>query len=290
MTYSVIIPYYEIPDLLVRAVDSIPERPDIEIIIINNGPTALSPALLAHRKNVQVLFAAQGKGAGAARNIGIERAKGKWLLMVDADDFFTPDAFEKMDHYANEEADIIFFYATSCFSDSLQPSNRHSETNDLIDDYLQTGNEGGVRYGWSSPWAKMIKRSMVEEHTIRCDEIHVSNDVMFSLQTGYWAKRIMAIKEVVYCVTMREGSLTQTPSLANLNSRIETAGRFNAFLKQHRIKGYRKSIMYYLRTIATDYGYKEAFKALWRSVRMGNNPFIGITRWAKTARKMSKHD
>ena len=285
MKYSVIIPYKDIVDLVVRAVQSVPDRPDIEVIIINNGTTELPASLFAGRHNVQVLWDAIGKGAGAARNVGLEHAKGEWLLMLDADDFFTENAFEIMDRYAEGEEDITFFYTTSCDSDSLAPSNRQEDTNELIDAYLQTKDEGGLRYGWSSPWAKMIKRSLVEEKQIRFDEIQVSNDVLFSVRTGFWAQSITASKEQIYCITTRQGSLTQTPNLKNLNERIDTSIRFNAFLKEHKIRQYRKSIMYLVYTIARNYGYREAIKTIWQSIKAGNNPFIGMSRWASTIRK-----
>lgn len=285
MKYSVIIPYKDIVDLVVRAVQSVPDRPDIEVIIINNGTTELPASLFAGRHNVQVLWEAIGKGAGAARNVGLEHAKGEWLLMLDADDFFTENAFEIMDRYAEGEEDITFFYTTSCDSDSLAPSNRQEDTNELLDAYLQTKDEGGLRYGWSSPWAKMIKRSLVEEKQIRFDEIQVSNDVLFSVRTGFWAQSITASKEQIYCITTRQGSLTQTPNLKNLNERIDTSIRFNAFLKEHKIRQYRKSIMYLVYTIARNYGYREAIKTIWQSIKAGNNPFIGMSRWASTIRK-----
>ncbi len=285
MKYSVIIPYKDIVDLVVRAVQSVPDRPDIEVIIINNGTTELPASLFAGRHNVQVLWEAIGKGAGAARNVGLEHAKGEWLLMLDADDFFTENAFEIMDRYAEGEEDITFFYTTSCDSDSLAPSNRQEDTNELLDAYLQTKDEGGLRYGWSSPWAKMIKRSLVEEKQIRFDEIQVSNDVLFSVKTGFWAQSITASKEQIYCITTRQGSLTQTPNLKNLNERIDTSIRFNAFLKEHKIRQYRKSIMYLVDTIARNYGYREAIKTIWQSIKAGNNPFIGMSRWASTIRK-----
>lgn len=290
MKYSVIIPYKDIVDLVVRAVQSVPDRPDIEVIIINNGTTELPASLFAGRHNVQVLWEAIGKGAGAARNVGLEHAKGEWLLMLDADDFFTENAFEIMDRYAEGEEDITFFYTTSCDSDSLAPSNRQEDTNELLDAYLQTKDEGGLRYGWSSPWAKMIKRSLVEEKQIRFDEIQVSNDVLFSVKTGFWAQSITASKEQIYCITTRQGSLTQTPNLKNLNERIDTSIRFNAFLKEHKIRQYRKSIMYLVYTIARNYGYREAIKTIWQSIQAGNNPLIGISRWAKTAQKIRQHD
>lgn len=283
--YSVIVPHFESLDVLPRAIASVPERADIEVLVIDNSPKPIVPSLFPERKNVRILYSPYGKGAGAARNVGLENAKGQWLLMLDADDFFTPDAFTTMDQNADTNADIVFFYAADYNSEAQQVRGRMDSTNILIDDYLQSHNDAGLRYGWSSPCAKMIRRSMVEEHTIRFDETHVANDMLFSVKTGYWAKQVDTSSETIYCATIREGSLTQIASLSNLNGRIEATVRFNAFLKAHGIREQRKSIMYHIYTIAHNYGFVEAIKALGHSIRMGNNPFIGCTRWIQTAKQ-----
>ena len=273
------------PDLLLRAVNSIPDRADIEIIIINNGTVALSNSLFADRSNVMVLWDAVGKGAGAARNIGVDKAKGKWLVFLDADDYFTERAFDCMDSHLQDQTDIIFFKVCCVRSEDGSPADRHVVFNELIERYMQSHDEGALRYEWTSPWGRMIRSQLVKKHAIRFDETQAANDILFSLLTGYHAEHISADEKTIYCVTERNGSLTTTPSLRNLSDRIEVSVRYNRFVKNHRLHRYQKSIMYYLSIIAHHYGYGEALKVLWRTIRSGNNPFIGCTRWLQTARK-----
>ena len=80
--YSFIIPHKNCPDLLQRCVDSIPERDDVQVIVVDdNSDDGKKPSLKNH-KNLQVILldATQSKGAGRARNVGLEHAEGKWLL------------------------------------------------------------------------------------------------------------------------------------------------------------------------------------------------------------------
>ena len=90
--YSIIIPHKNIPKLLQRCLDSIPQRDDVQVIIVddNSDPSIVDfekfPGL--KRKNTIVVFDKSSKGAGHARNIGIERSNSKWLIFADADDFF----------------------------------------------------------------------------------------------------------------------------------------------------------------------------------------------------------
>lgn len=272
------------PDLLLRAVKSIPDRADIEIIIINNGTVVLSNALLEGRHNVQVVWDAIGKGAGAARNIGVNKAKGEWLVFLDADDYFTEGALDYMDSHLQDQADIVFFKVCCVRSEDGLPANRHLAFNELVERYMQNRDEGALRYEWTSPWGKMIRSQLVSRHAIRFDETQAANDILFSLLTGYYAEHISADEKTIYCVTERSGSLTTTPSLRNLSDRIDVSVRYNRFVKTHRLRRYQKSIMYYLSLIAHHYGYGQAVRILWRSVMSGNNPFIGCTRWLKTTR------
>ena len=82
-TYSFIIPHHNTPELLQRLVDSIPQREDIEIIVVDDNSDDDKKANVI-RSDVQIIFINKEhtKGAGKARNIGMDVAIGKWLLYV----------------------------------------------------------------------------------------------------------------------------------------------------------------------------------------------------------------
>jgi hypothetical protein len=105
---------------------------------------------------------------------------------------------------------------------------------------------------------------------------------MFSLKTGFYAKKIGADNNIIYCATICDGSLTQTPSLENLTARIEVVCRYNLFLKTHKIPQPQQSIMYYLLCIFKSYGVQPVLRLLLYSIKLRNNPFNGITRWYNT--------
>ena len=92
INYSIIIPHKNIPKLLQRCLNSIPQRDDLEIIVVddNSDPSIVDFGQFpgAGRSDVSFFFDKSGKGAGRARNIGLQHAQGKWLLFADADDFF----------------------------------------------------------------------------------------------------------------------------------------------------------------------------------------------------------
>lgn len=66
--YSIIIPHKDIPELLQRCLNSIPQREDIEVIIIDDGSKAV-PVLT--REDAELVALSENGGAGHARNIGL---------------------------------------------------------------------------------------------------------------------------------------------------------------------------------------------------------------------------
>lgn len=90
--YSIIIPHYNIPDLLRRSLASVPRREDVQIIVIDDCSNEQALAELREIEKdfpyVQFLYSEQNKTAGHARNVGLEYANGDYIMFADADDFF----------------------------------------------------------------------------------------------------------------------------------------------------------------------------------------------------------
>ena len=94
---SVVIPAYNIEDLLEKCVDSVvaQDYPKalLQIIIVDDGSTDGSVSVLneyADKDGRVKVVTAEHKNAGAARNIGYGLSKGKYLLFLDADDVLLP--------------------------------------------------------------------------------------------------------------------------------------------------------------------------------------------------------
>lgn len=99
---SVIVPTYQRPDLVARAVASVRAQtfPDLEIVIVDDGSTDETPAvgekLAAADERVRYVRFEDNRGACAARNCGMEDARGRYLAFLDDDDVYRPDKLEKL--------------------------------------------------------------------------------------------------------------------------------------------------------------------------------------------------
>ena len=276
MDYSVIIPHRNSLDLLTKAVNSIPEDERIEIIVVDNSTKPIDFSSLEKKSNVQILFSPTSKGAGGARNMGLHHATGKWILFLDADDFFPDNVFDKLYPYVETDYDIIFGRGTS-----VGETDRHSLTMENIDDYFKTNNEDKLRYCWDSPWGKVYSSKFLKEHEIQFDEISAGNDIMFSVKAGHSASSIYVIQEILYCITIQEKSITSTHSLENIESRFKVKVRYNKYLSSINKKEYRQSVIFLLFS-SLKYGLRPFFRLLSYSIHNKNNIFVGILRWPKT--------
>jgi glycosyltransferase involved in cell wall biosynthesis len=92
---SVVVPNYNYARTLELCLRSIQEQTyqRLELILVDDGSTDDSVAV-AERLGVRVLHTARNQGAGAARNLGVEHARGEILVFVDSDVALAPDAVE----------------------------------------------------------------------------------------------------------------------------------------------------------------------------------------------------
>ena len=257
--FSIIIPHKDIPDLLMRCLRSIPVSEDIQVIVVDdNSPDAdtyLERYPELSRPYLEFIRASKNGGAGYARNIGLDHAKGKWLLFADADDFFVGNMYDIINTHVESDADVIYFQKQAVYSDDInRKSPRSSYIDKIMDIYLKTGDEVPVRTRYNVPWGKMIKKSLVENHHIRFEEIKYSNDILFSVHVGCLAKKIEAIDTVLYVVTSHEGSATyefcKKPD--ELRIRAGAAFRYDSFLFQHNMSQGREIVSYIKRMLSQD--------------------------------------
>lgn len=116
ISVSVILATHNRMDLLPKAVESLLRQTyqDFEIIIVDDASTDGTPDLLSKLqegdKRILSIRSDKNIGPGAARNLGIARAKGKYIAIMDDDDLSVPERFELQVAYLEEhpETDLVF--------------------------------------------------------------------------------------------------------------------------------------------------------------------------------------
>ena len=237
---SVIIPHYNSVKSLQRLVDSIPAKDEVEVIVVDDVSSEGLDELQAlqstnQSKQVKLFENDTGnKGAGACRNIGLQHAQGKWVLFADSDDFFVGDFYQHVRKFFASDYEVVFFKPTSVEVDTGEKSDRHLFFERLTTNFLEKKDlksETYLRYSFSVPWSKLIRRDFLLQHTIGFDEVLVSNDVMFSTEVGYHMEKFHVSNEIIYCVTRNRGSLTTKTSVQVYDTRLMVFINYHHFLR-----------------------------------------------------------
>lgn len=229
INFSIIIPHKNIPNLLKRCIDSIPERKDLELIIVDDksNPSLVNfkefPGL--NRNNTHIIFSKKGKGAGYARNIGLKKARGKWIIFADADDCFIPTINKIFHHLSLSEADIVYFDICSKDNENLLSNNESKEHNK----YIKEGN-ASIRFKIETPWGKAYKKDFIIQNGLCFEEIMCSNDTRFSVLGDFYAKNIEVLPIIGYCWMTRQKSLWHTKTVKSLRIRMKVMLRLYRFM------------------------------------------------------------
>ena len=235
---SIVIPHKNSIEKLKRLLSSIPVREDIEILVIDDGSNQDNCIDIIKNDFPNVSFMLNKTGrhnAGVARNIGLSKVSGDWILFADADDFFVPKAFDKIFSCIDSKYDCIYFSPTSINENTGEIDTRHIPYLSMVQCYINNSDQDKIRYKYYVPWSKLVKRELIVKNNLRFDEIPASNDVMFSLYVGILSKKIAVYDKVIYCVTRSENSLTETRNLINIRSRLDAAIRYNNFIMDNRL-------------------------------------------------------
>ena len=91
--FSVVIPVYNRADVFAMALQSVLDQTeqDFEIIVVDDGSTDDPKSAIDRYSDSRIRFLRQeNKGGGAARNAGIDLARGRFIAFLDSDDWFLP--------------------------------------------------------------------------------------------------------------------------------------------------------------------------------------------------------
>lgn len=203
---SIIVPTYNTVKYLRECIDSILGQTyeNIEVICIDDGSTDGSPAILAEYAaedaRVQVL-SQKNLYAGAARNAGLEVAKGEYLLFLDSDDFFEATMVEKMVASAEEHSSDVVI----CHSNHYDDKTGEMSSIDYCLGHLDGRSEfsGADMAPWlfqfcvGWPWDKLFRTSFIQQHALRFQEQRTTNDAFFVFIALSLAGRITIVEDAL---------------------------------------------------------------------------------------------
>lgn len=216
---SVIVSVYNVEKYLRQCLDSIAKQTlkEIEILCVNDGSTDSSLKILedyAARDSRFRVFTKENEGLGgaSARNYGLERAQGKYISILDSDDFFAADMLEKAVRKAEStSADVVVFggyeyddqaktsrQVATILNEGVVPEKEVFSYRDIPDKIFQLSQ--------GMAWNKLYRREFWERDGIRFQRIKYTDDVFFTFAHMVLAERISVLRECLCYYRVNSGS------------------------------------------------------------------------------------
>lgn len=197
---SIIIPVYNAHSYIRQCLNSLLNQTftDFEIICVDDGSTDNSVEIIESFDDPRInIIKQENTGAGAARNVGMNAAKGEYLSVLDADDFFKPQMLETLyNTITKEKADIVVCGYT-IFDDRKQKGIQ-----DLPPSVIMSGKPedfGDDLLSMQSPnaWTKFYRASFIKKYNLEFDNVPYCNDMAFVFSSMFCASKIVSIPDIL---------------------------------------------------------------------------------------------
>ena len=216
---SVIVPIYRVEAFLPACIDSILKQTfrNIEVILVDDGSDDGCPAICdaAAEKDVRVqVIHQENQGLSAARNTGIDAAKGEYIAFVDSDDTIEPTMLESMlERIRQDGSEMALCNYRYVDERGKEIKERAGESPIVRDEVIcreQAMDMLCIEKSWYyiTAWNKLYARRLFEH--IRFP-VGKRNEDVFVAHEFYWAcERISVVKEPLYHYVWREGSIMRS--------------------------------------------------------------------------------
>lgn len=220
---SVVIPVYNVEAFLVECVDSVLNQTmqDFEIILVDDGATDSSGRMCdaygRQDPRIRVIHQPNG-GLSAARNTGLDAAKGGYVYFLDSDDYIVPHALESLRGMAEKERSDVVFFDASVFFTGCEPdpkvyryerSREYGTKNgrQLLLELLDTD-----EYRTAVP-LMLLRRDYMTRHHLRFRSGILHEDELFTFYVYHADGRIAHCHEALYARRMRPASIMTGSSM-----------------------------------------------------------------------------
>ena len=238
MKFSVIVPVYNVADYLPACVDSLLRQncADWELILVDDGSTdgkcpALCDRYAAERPGlIRAIHQANG-GLGAARNTGVEAARGEYLLFVDSDDTLEPGTLEGLSaELARSDPDMVIFHYCYVTEAGEQPGEPRLSA--VTGRPVTLAEEPALLLDSPSACFRLWKRELFADGSIRFPGRVWYEDLCTTPKALLRAKSIVQIPDSFYRYLLRPGSIMRNDNLRRNLEILDALETVRAYYEQ----------------------------------------------------------
>lgn len=228
---SVIVPVYKAEKYIRKCIESILNQTyyNIELILVDDGSPDASRQLCdeyAKQDMRIIVLHQQNSGVSAARNLGLSKASGYWIMFVDSDDWLEERGIETCVNIATIQNLDLLQFATKRVDDEgviLQsPKNLHATGVLSAKEYIKKSNSLGV-----CVWGGLLKNDIIQNHHLLFDGgITLGEDQLFMFRYTHFCNRCKRIGDILYDYRFNPTSATSTNNPLECLKSIEVFQKF----------------------------------------------------------------
>ncbi|MGF0018732.1 glycosyltransferase family 2 protein [Sporofaciens sp. SGI.106] len=223
---SIIVPVYQVEKYIAQCIESVLNQTfqDFELILIDDGSkdeSGIICDLYAMKDDRIIVIHTDNQGAAAARNVGLERASGRYITFLDGDDYLAPNMVERL----YEVIEYSQYDMVVCDFLNILPNEKDNFIVHLQEktvngrevlEHLKNEKNHGL---WTIVWNKIYKRKVLEN--LRFPDGKYFEDEFFSNQLYLVSNQIHVIPDVLCYHRVLETSTMNTQKIENYLDLLE---------------------------------------------------------------------
>lgn len=217
---SIIIPIYNVELYIEQCLDSVNKQnyQDYEVILVNDGSTDRSvekvEQFIKDKTDKFKLFHKENGGLSDARNFGLLKASGDFVLFLDSDDYISPETLFIANNAAQtSQSDIICFAITEVTEEGEKIRSIPANAKVPIGTFQLSDRADLISSSLPNAWNKLIRKSLFTENNVLFPKGLWYEDLATNPQLFYFANQVTFISDELYYYRQREGAITKTFSL-----------------------------------------------------------------------------
>lgn len=236
---SLIIPIYNVEQYLEECLDSVSQqnRDDLEVILVDDGSSDRSKSIAVkytlNRRNWYLLSHQKNSGLAAARNTALDFAKGRYIMMLDSDDWLAQAAIDiVLSEIVNQKTpnvDVIQFGCNKVYHSEMDQTTRIAKDlycSNFSPDRPLIEHQKKILSLPNYACLKIVRREYIETSKLRFQNIYYE-DVPWSISLALGAESIRIIPKAIINYRQRADSITYTKSAKHL----DLLGAYNSMFK-----------------------------------------------------------
>ncbi|WP_367378398.1 glycosyltransferase family 2 protein [Enterococcus gilvus] len=264
---SIIIPVYNGLESIENCINSIIKQnyENLEIVVVDDGSTDKTNYLLEEKYSDDdriTIITKVNEGVSSARNMGLIRASGQYVMFVDSDDeiFSEVSLLKKMMRMIISENLDLLITGFLEKRDNERVINRKIVNNEINfytnEDFISSLStlQGNPNINTFVPWAKVYSLKIIKENKLLFPEMRIGEDALFNLFYYKIVKRVKISNIISYIYrTDNEKSAMNKSKIEDIHDKVLVAFEYFVFFDRKQSIYFSNYLLYTIQNSLKDY-------------------------------------